>query len=258
MSTGTTQARAPRATAGAPACPVCDGGAAPYAAKDGYDFVRCAECGFVYLERMPGDAELAALYNADAGAASYRAKWRSRTRRAHMKLPRFYRYARGKAALDLGCGGGIVVAALGRIAERAVGLDIDKAAVAFARTRFPRHEFIAADYRAADVADGAFDFVHASEIIEHLNDLEAFMGFLARITRPGGHVYVTTPDIGHPKVPADVRDWDLFSPPRHVQFFDRTTLARLFARHGFEERRKYHDAKPGLQMLFRKAMGASR
>jgi SAM-dependent methyltransferase len=235
------------------ACPVCGSdAAAPFATKDGHDFLRCAGCGFVYLERMPGDGELAALYNADGGAQGYDAKRRSRARRACMKLPRFFAYAWRKDTLDLGCGGGLMVAALGRIARRAVGLDIAAAAVARARADFPRFEFIAADYRAAGIADAAFDFVHASEIIEHVNDLAAFMGFLARIVRPGGHVYVTTPDIGHPKVPAAIGDWDVFAPPRHVQFFDRATLTMLFERHGFEARRKYRDAKPGLQMMFRK------
>jgi len=250
-----TAAAAARAEAPSPAaCPVCDGGAgAPYAAQDGHDFLRCGDCGFVYLARMPDDAELAALYNArpdDVGAAGLDPKRRSRARRALGKLPRLIRYAWGKDALDLGCGGGVMVAALGRIARRAVGLDIDAAAVAAARAAYPAHEFVAADYRAAAFDDGEFDFVHASEIIEHVNDLAAFMGFLARVVRPGGHVYVTTPDIGHPKVPADPRDWDVFAPPRHVQFFDRATLGRLFARHGFTARRTYRDAKPGLQMLF--------
>ena len=229
----------------------------PFADKDGYDFVRCAECGFVYLSPMPSDAELAALYNADGTAAGYDAKRRSRSRRAHMKLARFFPYAWRKEALDLGCGGGLMVAALGRIARRAVGLDIAREAVAAARAEFPQHDFIAADYRAADLPDETFDFVHASEIIEHVNDLDAFMDFVARVVRPGGHVYVTTPDIGHPKVPAEIRDWDVFAPPRHVQFFDERTLSRLFERHGFAVRRRYRDAKPGLQMMLRKTLPES-
>ncbi len=249
----TAGAMAGAAAAALAVCPVCGGDrAAHFAAKDGHDFLRCGDCSFVYLERMPDDAALAALYNGAGGAEGYDAKRRSRARRACMKLPRFFAYIWRKETLDLGCGGGLMVAALGRVARRAVGLDISAAAVARARLDFPAHEFIAADFRAAGIAEDAFDFVHASEIIEHVNDLAAFMGFLARIVRPGGHVYVTIPDIGHPKVPADLRDWDVFAPPRHVQFFDRATLTRLFERHGFEALRRYRDAKPGLQMMFRK------
>lgn len=241
------------------ACPLCRSPEAdPFADKDGYDFVRCRRCRLVYLDPMPGDAQLARLYNEQSGPETYRAKRRSRTRRAHLKLPRFLPYAFAKDVLDLGCGGGIMVSVLGRIARRAVGLDISEGAIDFARTAFPRHSFVCADFRDSTLPDNAFDFVHASEIIEHVNDLAGFMAFLARVTRQGGHVYITTPDIGHAAVPADVRQWDVFAPPRHLQFFDQDTLTEVFARSGFEARRRYRDRKPGLQMMFRKSTGNAR
>lgn len=240
-------------------CPLCGSHKTePFAEQDGYNFERCRRCRFVYLDPMPGDAQLAALYNEVGGPDTYLAKRRSRTRRAHMKLLRFLPYAFAKDVLDIGCGGGIMVSALGRIARRAVGIDISEGAIAFARATFPRHAFVCADYRETDLASDSFDFVHASEIIEHVNDLGAFMAFLARVTRPGGHVYVTTPDIGHKALPSDVRQWDVFSPPRHLQFFDKDTLSQVFARHGFVTRRRYRDRKPGLQMLFRMPQGGGR
>lgn len=240
-------------------CPLCGSHkAVPFAEQDGYGFARCRRCRFVYLDPMPDDRQLAALYNEAGGPDTYLAKRRSRTRRAHMNLLRFLPYALAKDVLDLGCGGGIMVSALGRIARRAVGIDISEGAIAFARAAFPRHAFVCADFREADLAPDSFDFVHASEIIEHVNDLAAFMAFLARVTRPGGHVYVTTPDIGHAGLPADLRQWDLFSPPRHLQFFDQDTLGQAFARHGFVTRRRYRDRKPGLQMLFRMPQGGGR
>lgn len=251
-STDTTTTRDGKA--GSP-CPVCGASAhRPFAEKDGYAFQRCGECRFVFLDPMPADDELAAIYNSGSEAPSCFTKHASRVRRAHLKLPRFFRYIVGKDVLDLGCGGGIMVAALGRVARRAVGLDISAQAIELARSTYPKHTFIAEHFRDASLNADSFDFVHASEIIEHVNDLDAFMSLLRNITRTGGHVYITTPDIGHSRVPPEVRDWDVFSPPRHLQFFERSTLTRVFAKYGFEARRKYFDAKPGLQMLFRKAV----
>ncbi len=248
-----------RIVPGGAGCPLCGSHeAAPFAERDGYGFARCNRCRFVYLDPMPGDRQLARLYNEDSGPDSHLAKRGSRTRRAHMKLPRLFPYAFAKDILDLGCGGGIMVSALGRIARRAVGIDISEGAIAFARASFPRHTFICADFRKTDLAPNSFDFVHASEIIEHINDLAGFMAFLARVIRPGGHVYITTPDIGHRARPADVRQWDVFSPPRHLQFFDQKTLTDVFARSGFTARRRYRDRKPGLQMLFRMPQGGRR
>ncbi|MHA1538460.1 MAG: class I SAM-dependent methyltransferase [Alphaproteobacteria bacterium] len=244
---------APAAAAG---CPLCGSHEAePFAEKDGYEFARCRRCRFIYLDPMPSDRQLAAHYNEEGSHDAYLAKRSSRIRRAHGKLLRFFPYALAKDVLDLGCGGGFAVSALGRIARRAIGLDISENAIAFARTAFPRRTFICADFRESGLASDSFDFVHASEIIEHVNDLAGFMAFVTRVTRPGGCVYVTTPDIGHPAVPADVRQWDVFTPPGHLQFFDRDTLTDVFARSGFVARRHYRHRKPGLQMLFRKPPG---
>ncbi len=80
-------------------------------------------------------------------------------------------------------------------------------------------------------------------------DVARYTALLARITRPGGHVYITTPDIGHWRVPDDVTEWDMFSPPRHVQFFTAHSIRILFDRHGFGMRHKYFKLKPGLQIL---------
>ncbi len=108
------------------------------------------------------------------------------------------------------------------------------------------------DFRRRDTT---FDFVYSSEVIEHLPDINGFMAMVSEITRPGGMVYVTTPDIGHWRVPGDVTAWDMFSPPAHVQFFTRRAIAILFERHGFRLRRVYFKLKPGLQILAERLAG---
>ena len=75
------------------------------------------------------------------------------------------------------------------------------------------------------------------------------MSSLSRIARPGRLVYVTTPDIGHWRVPDDVTTWDVFTPPVHVQFFNAASIRVLFERYGFRVRRQFFKLKPGLQIL---------
>lgn len=237
-------------------CRVCGGrDAAPYAAKDGYRFVRCGGCGFVYLDPMPSPRTLAALYGGDAGeiSAERYPKAASRMRRARIKALRFARYFRGGKALDIGCGGGFVVEAMRRRGAWAAGLDIDARAIAYARGHFPDCAFFCEDFATFAARGLVFDFVYCSEVIEHLPDLDGFMRLLAGALRPGGRVFLTTPDIGHRRVPADVTAWDMFSPPRHVQFFDVQTIRILFARYGFEILRRYPNRKPGLQVLARRS-----
>ena len=176
-----------------------DRGAA-FAEKDGYAYVRCAECGFVFLDPMPDAATLARQYtNHDSGvpyAAAY-PKAASRFRRSRLKAFRLARYIRGRDAIDIGCGGGFMVEAMRRVGARAVGLDINPAAIAYAERQYPENRFFCEDVGIFERRDLAFDFVYSSEVIEHVPDAQRYMALLARITRPGGHVYITTPDIGH-------------------------------------------------------------
>jgi SAM-dependent methyltransferase len=234
-------------------CPVCGArNPVPIAVKNGYRFVRCTACSFVFIGRMPGDMALAGLYNGTAILDRYRAQAGARTRRAYADCARFFGFTFRKQVLDLGCGGGIMTAALARFARRAVGLDVSPRMIAYARETFPRGEFVCADYRRAPFAAEAFDFVHAAGIIERINDLAAFMTLLATVTRRGGHVFIATPDIGHPAVPEDIVSWDELDPPWRLQLFDRYTLAAVFTRYGFSVRRIYDEPNPELRVLFEK------
>ena len=235
-----------------PICRACGGErTGAYAEKDGYAYARCADCGFVFLEPMPAAEALAALYDGGGGVISETSypKARSRLRRARVRAWRFGRHLAGRDALDIGCGGGFVAEAMRRRGARASGLDIDRQAIAYAARTFPECRFYREDMTDFAGRGLAYDFIHCSEVIEHLPDIEGFMAALAQITRPRARVYVTTPDIGHWRVPGDVTAWDVFSPPAHLQFFTRRAIAILFERHGFRLRRVYFKLKPGLQVL---------
>jgi len=239
----------------ASACPVCKANdARPFADKDGYSFVRCASCRFVYLDPMPDREDLNRLYETDdTVSADHYHKARSRRRRAFMKALRFRPMVRGRQVIDIGCGGGFMADALRRMGAEASGFDLSANAIAYARRHFPRCRFYCASYDDLLAHGSSYDFIYSSEVIEHVPDLDAYLGLLTRLARPGSRVYVTTPDIASPAVPSEICDWDVFTPPHHVQFFDETTLIRAMAQGGFRPLRRYTDKKAGLKILFEKA-----
>ncbi|MGB8276117.1 MAG: class I SAM-dependent methyltransferase [Alphaproteobacteria bacterium] len=221
-----------------------------FADKDGYRFVECPDCGFVFLDPMPGDAEIEALYAGSGEPDTEYSKQASRMRRAIGLLPKFLPLIYNKTVLDVGCGGGFKVAAFGAFAKEAVGIDISEHAIAFAKRRFPKYRFLRCDYRNIGPDFGTFDLVYSSEVMEHVTDLRAFMRMLRHVTRPGSRVYITTPDLGHPRVPKPVTAWSVFGPPHHVRFFNIENITRLFADHGFDLSKWYRNPKPGLKLLF--------
>ncbi len=238
------------------ACQVCGGAqTVSYARQDGYDYVACRNCGFVFLFPMPAAKDLSRIYNEDSdkfGVGRY-PKARSRRRRALLRALGLWRYFVGGDAIDVGCGGGFVVDAMARLGARASGLDIGAGAIAHARHAFPRGHFYEEPFEVFLARGLRFDFIHSSEVIEHIGDPRGYMAFLSGVARPGARVFLTTPDIAHPTVPDDVTAWDMFAPPRHVHFFTEATLTRLFDDHGFDIVKRYTKKHaPTLQVLARK------
>ena len=237
------------------ACPACLGARIGFGAQRGeYRFDECAECGYLFLNPRPVQADLDALYRDESVAAEPTFdKAASRLRRALFKLPRFLPYAWRRDVLDLGCGGGFTAHALSLVAGAATGIDINRSAIEFAGRRFRRPRYECLELDALEDYPGRFDFIHSSEMIEHVADVNLYLRVLGRLCRPGGHVYITTPDRGHARVPRNVADWDVFCPPVHVQFFARPSATALFGRYAFEILRFYRNRKPGLQFLARKS-----
>jgi hypothetical protein len=70
------------------------------------------------------------------------------------------------------------------------------------------------------------------DVIEHLPDPGAALRRAADLLRPQGVVYLTLPDAGSAVARTLGRRWWSII-PTHVQYFTRTSLARLLSRHGF-------------------------
>jgi len=101
------------------------------------------------------------------------------------------------AALEVGCGTGVLVGGLvRRIAGRVVGLDLDAAMLAFAR-REAAARWVQGDAHALPFADGAFDLVVCHYLLLWLADAGRAVREMARVTATGGAVLACAePDYG--------------------------------------------------------------
>lgn len=235
-------------------CPVCAHPAVPAVVeKDGYAFAQCAGCEYLFLDPPLAPDVVGRLYRNVEDDTWTDPKIRSRYRRALIRAFRLRRHVSGRRALDLGCGTGSMADAMRRFGADAVGVDTDARAIQFAQRRFPGTDFRVASAPALAGASGPFDFVYCSELIEHVPDLAEFMDGLAALARPGGLVYITTPDCGSPRRPAALADWEMVAPPIHIRLFNAANLTSLFERYGFGMEKRFRDRKTGLKVLFRKA-----
>ena len=127
------------------------------------------------------------------------------------------------SALDVGCAEGYFMAVIAQAYGAEVwGVDFSDRAVgrAAAKYGFP---VASAQATALPFADGAFDLVYSTEVIEHVLDPAAMLAEMRRVSR--GHVLVTTPvsqSENEHNPDYDIREHG------HVNDFDEAAVTRLF------------------------------
>ncbi len=140
--------------------------------------------------------------------------------------------SRGGKLLELGCAYGFFLSEA-RAYYDCLGVEMAPSAVAFARSR--GLDVVEGSLREEILVErGPFDAVAMLDCIEHLEAPDETVALLARYVRPGGHIVITTGDWDSALALIMKANWRLMTPPQHLFFFSKKTLAALLERNGFE------------------------
>jgi 2-polyprenyl-6-hydroxyphenyl methylase/3-demethylubiquinone-9 3-methyltransferase len=156
-----------------------------------------------------------------------------------------FRPLEGLELADIGCGGGILSEPLARLGARVSGIDPVEQSICAARTH-AQNLGLSISYRAGTAEDLAressvFDAVIASEVVEHVADVDAFLKTCRTLLRPGGLFILSTLNRTMKSyglailaaehilglIPAGTHDWKKFIKPEeldralHAAGFDR-------------------------------------
>ncbi|EDM81886.1 3-demethylubiquinone-9 3-methyltransferase [Plesiocystis pacifica SIR-1] len=96
------------------------------------------------------------------------------------------RVGRGKEALEVGCGTGLVMDRVANFASRVEGVDISPGMLERARAR--GLEVREGSATQLPYADASFDVVYSFKVLAHVEAIEQALAEMARVARPGGHV----------------------------------------------------------------------
>ena len=107
----------------------------------------------------------------------------------------------GLNCLDIGCGGGILSEKLRRLGANVTGIDASKNSIDIAKEHAKKSR-LNINYKCITTSElletkeekalNKFDFVIASEVIEHVYDRRKFLSDISNLCRPGGLVIFTT------------------------------------------------------------------
>jgi len=141
----------------------------------------------------------------------------------------------GKASvLDVGCSIGRLLnafklAAPGMAVSDLAGIDIDPNARANA-IPYLKDRIVIDDFLRHRFA-GQFDVVTMRFVIEHLLDFRAYVSRAVEVLKPGGVLFVSTPDIDSAQARALKEKWKLINDPQqkigHLRWFNRKALGFL-------------------------------
>nr|XP_025858704.1 ubiquinone biosynthesis O-methyltransferase, mitochondrial [Vulpes vulpes] len=106
----------------------------------------------------------------------------------------------GMKILDVGCGGGLLTEPLGRLGASVIGIDPVDENIKTAQHHKSFDPVLdkRIEYRACSLEEivqetaETFDAVVASEVVEHVIDLETFIQCCCEVLKPGGSLFITT------------------------------------------------------------------
>jgi SAM-dependent methyltransferase len=226
-------------------CLVCGGRLRPAAIPG---LLACTACGFITADVRLADTELAALYGRDYfhgqeyhDYVAEEVSLRDNFRRRIATIQRYIPNLAAARLFEIGCAYGFFLDEIKRDVAHASGIDISADAVAQATHRFGV-DARCGDYLTAELGQPT-DLMVMWDTIEHLARPDLFLAKAARDLRPGGHIAITTGDIGSTFARFRGKGWRMIHPPTHLHYFSAATLRTLLERSGFEV---VHLSHPGV------------
>ena len=139
---------------------------------------------------MPNIAVIVSSARYDNYADWYDARLPRITMQATPFIHRFLGAGAGRC-LDLGCGGGVQLAAVAELGWSSVGLDVSHNQLRIARDRRGSRALVQADATRTPFADESFDAVVAGFVHTDVDDWPGTVDEVRRLLRPGGcFIYV--------------------------------------------------------------------
>lgn len=230
-------------------CPLCEGKRFEkmmtcidhYATEEPFDIWRCRECGFLFTQAFPVEAEMGRYYESpdyiphsdtNKGIVNRIYHWvRACMLSRKARLIRHYSGLDRGVLLDIGAGTGYFPYHMKKKGWKVLATEKSAAAREFARTHFciDMEEPEATEQQK----DKSFDVITLWHVMEHLEHLNETWEILHRILKDRGTLFVAVPNPVSSDAMKYKEMWAAYDVPRHLWHFSPSVMERFGNKHGF-------------------------
>ena len=192
---------------------------------------KCGNCKFVQVKERPDKDDHLDMYSAGYFADSkYKDKFvLLKEYKRRLNFLKNQGLKRGAKVLEIGCATGDFIHYASADFDMC-GLDISEYAANEAKRRNPEiaDRIHAGMIEEQHYDDDFFDAIVLWDAIEHIWDPVKACKKLSRILKPGGRIFISTPNAGSLIARLMGRYWAFMTVPEHLCFFSRSTITYMF------------------------------
>lgn len=230
---------------------------------DGYDIVKCSQCGLVYLNPQPNEQEIHDLYfkqklvrsgGSEEILAAYLKDKAKFTAVYKTWLLQIEKYKNKGRLLDIGCAAGFFLNYARENGWEVKGIDISDWAISIARKELEL-DVIQGTLPEANFPDEYFDVVTMFDVLEHLPNPSCELQIVRRILKRDGLLVVNVPNIDSFIAKINGKHWNKLIPPQHLYHFTPGHLLKMLEKGSFKILSiKTNNGDPG-EMVFSTCVG---
>ncbi|MBK5284872.1 MAG: methyltransferase domain-containing protein, partial [Bacteroidia bacterium] len=190
--------------------------------------IQCDNCGFVFSRKKPSLRELHGLYDT---YPIHQTISPITLKRYDVLLDYFELFRQTNNLIDVGSGDGYFLEHAKQRGWNVFGTEFSEAKVATNRDKGITMHMGVLDVQ--NYSPGFFDVIVSIEVLEHINSPLEEISKFQYLLRPGGIVYVTTPNFNSISKLLLRKNWNIVFYPEHLSYYTKKTLRLLFLKSGF-------------------------
>lgn len=220
-------------------CPVCEIDDTSFAfEKDGFTYVKCLECGMLYINPQLDEVKILAHYRSLASQDYWvdvlqtPRQLEYDTKKFRGALKELSLFAAPGSILDIGCSLGIFLDLARKDGWDARGIELNKKARRIAREKFGL-DILDKPIQELDLEDESFDVITLWEVLEHLTKPHEILRESVRLLKPGGMIVILVPNCDSLAVRV-MQDKAATFGWGHLWYFTPDSLCKMLAKHNLE------------------------